>query len=48
MTWIYSICIWICMFIVFLTTGSIRIFFLGLEIGILIGQILYIIKEVIE
>ena len=48
MKWIYSICICICMIMVFLTTGSIKTFFLGLEIGILIGQILYIIKEVIE
>ena len=46
MTWIYSILIWICMFIVLSTTGNIRILFFGVEIGILIGQIIYFIKEV--
>ena len=46
MTWIYSILIWICMLITLNTTGTIKLLFLGLEIGILIGQILHVIKEV--
>ena len=45
MTWLYSIIIYILMIIVFITTGEIKIFVLGLEVGVLIGQILFIINE---
>lgn len=42
---IYTILVWICASIYFLTSGSVKIFFLGLEIGILIGQIISFIRE---
>lgn len=42
---IYTILVWICMFIVLLTSGGVKIFFLGLEIGIALCQIIAFIKE---
>lgn len=43
MSWIYSIFVWFFMAIVIFTNGEIQMLFLGLEIGVLIGQIIYFI-----
>ena len=46
MIYMLSILIWICMFIVLFTTGTIKLFFLGVQIGLLILQIICFKKEV--
>ena len=38
---IYSIFIWIFMFLYYFASGEVRMIFLGLELGVLIGQIIY-------
>ena len=43
MIWIYLILIYVFMFLVIFTTGEIQFLFLGLEFGVLIGQIIYFI-----
>ncbi len=46
MVWIYSILIYIFMFFCFTTSGAVKMFFLGLEIGTLIGQVIFFINEI--
>ena len=48
MIYIYTLIVFIFMAVVLLTTGTIQIFFLGLEIGVLIGEIIYSIIRAIE
>ncbi len=46
MIWIYTIFIQIFMCLVFATSGAVKMFFLGLEIGTLIGQVIFFINEI--
>ena len=45
MIWIYTILIWICLILSYLVEGNLRTAITGIEIGIFIGQIIYVIKE---
>ena len=45
MSWIYVIFIQIFMFLVLIIPGSSKMLFLGLEIGVIIGQIIFVINE---
>lgn len=48
MSWIYALLVWICALVSILTDGEVGTLFLGMEIGILIGQIVHLIIVVKE
>ena len=48
MIWIYSIFVWIFMFLFFVTPEVIKLLFLGLEIGVLIGQVIFFINGIMK
>ena len=45
MAWIYSIFIWLFMSLTFATSGETKMLFLGIEIGVCIGQVIFVINE---
>lgn len=46
--WIYTLIAFIFMGVEFLTKGEIQTFFLGTELGVLIGQLIYFIGDTYE
>ena len=48
MVWIHTIFVQIFMVLFFITSGEIKMLFLGLEIGVVIGQILFVLDKTME
>ena len=46
MSWLYMILVWLCVPIVILTKGTTSTFFLGLQTGILVGQIIKLLEVI--